>query len=437
MSHSNSNFKLPRERSFSNLSTVNEELDTQAPQASFDDPNVIRFIIQGQGCLIYNFDKDQVNNGYSIILTNEDNTNKMVFYCTKDTISLSINDKVYASQNLKSILDDEGAYYWLSLDTQNLCLKFGIGEPRLETQEFSCNFEAGVNKSFKNDVLASFSKIEFVTQPFKNLKLLRDPIVSSVPLKVKNTDDLTMHDIAANTVLPKANLTTMGQKLYSNIAGENFVLNTPDFPDFTDAIEYSIATPGCFGYETLLKKSEEFGEPNPREVYLRITLGKNGGESPGIPYVMEIWPPNCYSPLHNHANANAVIRVLHGQIKVFLFPFLSKIEKISNDPILPINPDDAFGNICFASEVFSKDDITWISAVQNQTHQLYNPNVNGPTCITIQCYMYDESDTEHYAFFNYKVENSDKTGRFDPDSDMDFLDFKNTMKKEWEARNSK
>jgi hypothetical protein len=211
-----------------------------------------------------------------------------------------------------------------------------------------------------------------------------------------------MYDIAANTVLPKANLTAMGQKLYANISGENFVLNTPDFPDFAEAIEYSIATPGCWAHEKLLEKSSEFGTPNPREVYLRITLGKNGGESPGIPYVMEIWPANCYSPIHNHANANAIIRVLHGQIKVFLYPFLSEIQKINNDPLLPINPKDTYGNKNFASKVFSEGDITWISAVQNQTHQLYNPNIGGPTCITIQCYMYDESDTAHYAFFDYK-----------------------------------
>lgn len=415
MSHSNSNFKLPSVCHFSNTKIENN----------------IQFTISGQGCIIYNFVNDPIEGGYSIILTSKDKRNKMEVKFTKDKIILIVNGVVFTKQEITGILPDKGAYYWLSLDTQNLCLRFGIGEPRSETQEFYFLFEAGKDKSFKIDVLSTLSNIEFSLSSFKNLNLLRDPIVGSVPLKVKNTNDLTPYDIAANTVLPKANLTAMGQKLYSNISGENFVLNTSDFPDFSEAIEYSIATPGCWAHNKLQEKSNEFGVPNPREVYLRITLGNNGGESPGIPYVMEIWPANCYSPIHNHANANAIIRVLHGQIKVFLYPFLSEIKKINNDPSLTINPDDAYGNKSFASKVFSEGDITWISAVQNQTHQLYNSNIEGPTCITIQCYMYDESDRNHYAFFDYKVEDSDKIDKFDPDSDMDFLLFKETIKKEW------
>jgi hypothetical protein len=391
--------------------------------------NNIQFTISGQGCIIYNF-VDAPIKGYNIVLTSKDKLNKLEIKFTKDNIILIVNDVVFNKQKVIRILTDKGAYYWISLDTQNLCLKFGIGEARSETQEFYYLFD----KSFKIDVLSTLSNIEFSLANFKNLKLLRDPIVGSVPLKVKNTNDLTPYDIAANTVLPKADLTTMCQKLYSNISGENFVLNTPDFPDFTEAIEYSISTPGCWAHNKLQEKSNEFGVPNPREVYLRITLGNNGGESPGIPYVMEIWPANCYSPIHNHANANAIIRVLYGQIKVFLYPFLSEIKKINNDPLLAINPDDTYGNKSFASKVFSEGDITWISAVQNQTHQLYNSNIEGPTCITIQCYMYDELDHNHYSFFDYKVEDSDKINKFDPNSDMDFLLFKETIKKEWAAK---
>lgn len=426
MSHSNQSFKQPKERVIKRGNTLDN-----APMGLAQENDVTELTIHGQGTLIYNFDNAPLKSGYTVTFTNADNTNKMEVRFTKDTLKLHVNDVEYSSQSLSCILDDKGAYYWLSLDTQNLCLKFGIGEPRLETQIFQFAFDAGPDKSFKNKVLGSLSSFNIGTEELKSLRLLRDPIVGAVPLKVKDTDDLTMYDIATDTVMPKANLTAMGQKLYANIAGEKFTLNTPDFPDFTEAIEYSIATSGCWCNTRLKEKSEEFGEPNPREVYLRITLGHNGGESPGIPYVMEIWPANCYSPIHNHANANAIIRVLHGQIKVFLYPFLSNEEKIDNDPVLPVNPKDSYGNIPFGNKVFSEGDITWISAIQNQTHQLYNPNINGPTCITIQCYMYDEQDTEHYAFFDYKVENSDNIGRFDPDSDMDFIAFKETIRREW------
>ena len=33
------------------------------------------------------------------------------------------------------------------------------------------------------------------------------------------------------------------------------------------------------------------------------------GESPGIPYVLEIWPIGSRSPIHNHAAVYGVIKV--------------------------------------------------------------------------------------------------------------------------------
>ena len=68
-------------------------------------------------------------------------------------------------------------------------------------------------------------------------------------------------------------------------------------------------TPGCLLHETLDKKSGEFGESDPLETYLRVTLGQSVGNSPGIPYVLEIWPSGHYSPIHNHGGCNAVIKV--------------------------------------------------------------------------------------------------------------------------------
>jgi hypothetical protein len=69
-----------------------------------------------------------------------------------------------------------------------------------------------------------------------------------------------------------------------------FYLNSDDFPDFSDAIEYSIITEGKWCNTRLKEKSREFNKDksNILETYLRITLGQNNGESPGIPYVMEI-----------------------------------------------------------------------------------------------------------------------------------------------------
>ncbi|CAF4346539.1 unnamed protein product [Rotaria magnacalcarata] len=67
------------------------------------------------------------------------------------------------------------------------------------------------------------------------------------------------------------------------------------------------------------KKSSRFGASNIRATYLRITVGSNTGSTPGIPYVLEIWPPGHYSPVHAHANAYGIIRVLYGEIHVKLY----------------------------------------------------------------------------------------------------------------------
>ena len=316
--------------------------------------------------------------------------------------------------NSKGLVKEQGAYYWFSLDSQNQRLYAGIGEARMEdvVYEYKFTYEKENTKLF-------FETLTTVEPDRLQINtVLRDPIIASVPLMIKNTDELTMESIASGKYMPKANLSLMSQKLYDCISGKKFKLNTPDFPNFTKAIEYSIATPGLWCYERLKKKATEFNKdkPNYEETYLRITLGENNGESPGIPYVMEIWPVGHYSPIHNHGGSSAVIRVLHGSINVSLFPFLS------GDDLIP-----------FAKANFKKEDITWISPTLNQVHQLRNLQGNKDTCITIQCYMYETNNTTHYDYFDY-LDASGKEQQFEPDSDMEFIAFKNTIKKEWLAR---
>ena len=78
----------------------------------------------------------------------------------------------------------------------------------------------------------------------------------------------------------------------------------------------------------------------------------------------------------------------------------------------------------------NKGDITWISPTLNQTHQLTNLPNNKKTCVTIQCYMYDDNDTSHYDYFDYINEDGNKK-QYEPDSDMDYLEFRFLMKAEW------
>ena len=315
------------------------------------------------------------------------------------------------------LIPAKNVFYWVSLDSQHQAIKFGIGEARPENIKYAYNLltdspNLEQSESYKK-FFESLSTIEN-TSNIKPIKLLRDPIINPVPLKIKRIDELTMNDIAECKYMPNAFLTQTNQQLFNCISGKNFVLDDDYFPDFSKAIQHSIITEGCWCYKKLQEKSTEFNpdKPNLYETYLRITLGRNSGESPGIPYVMEIWPSNHYSPIHSHADSNAVIRVLHGSINVTLFPFLGATEP--------------FGNADF-----EKDDITWLSPELNQIHQLRNNT--GDVCITIQCYMYSLDNAKHYDYFDYLDDNKNIV-QYEPDSDMDFVKFKELMKKEWDNK---
>lgn len=407
MSFSNPNFQFSRERRFTLPVAASASLEVMPAII-----NNLALIIKGQGVIIFKAsDELSPDAAANVSFHNQDKSMDLSLKLQVGKITLSKNGEVLYKQENTGLTTHPRAFYWISLDAQKQCIKFGVGESRLETQTFCYQFPADhPTKLF----LESFSNFSYDDESLVLLRLLRDPILNTVPLKVKNTNELTMDMIAEGAFMPKANLSPIAQQLYDNIAGKNFILNTPDFLDFVDAIEHSIATPGCWCFEKLKAKAGEFGHADPKKVYLRITLGQNGGESPGIPYVMEIWPPGCYSPIHNHAGANAIIRVLHGQISVKLFPYLGT--------------EKAFGE-----EVFSEGDFTWISPTLNQFHKLKNPNESGPTCITIQCYMYDENDLGHYDYFDY-MGDDDEIKQYEPDSDDDFLIFKATIREEWRKK---
>jgi uncharacterized cupin superfamily protein len=342
-----------------------------------------RFIVRGQGILVF-----KPNTTFHLF--NEDCTDGL--FISNETSSC----KVYRILNNELLIEKQGVLLtWFSLDAQNQCVYAGNGEARVETSVYRYQFEKA-DKPFLESIVKISSPPE---------KIIKDPITRSVPLIVKNT--CTMHEIAHNKYMPKSHLSLSSQRLYDCIY--KTTLNTPDFKDFAKAIDYSIVTPGCWCHEKLKEKASEFGKPNINETYLRITLGSNNGESPGIPYVMEIWPVNHYSPVHSHGDSDAIIHVLRGKISVSLYPSLQ-----SPTP--------------FGITEFKKGDITWISPSLNQTHKLENKG--SKTCVTLQCYTYTDTDTKHYDYFDY-IEDSGEIKQYTPDSDMDYIDFKKQMQTEW------
>lgn len=346
------------------------------------------------------------------------NSGKIKIEIINESFNISIQTKKQSSpiqiSSKTGLIPAKNVFYWVSLDSQHQAIKFGIGEARPETVKFAYNLltdspNLQEPESYKK-FFESLSTIKNISN-IKPIKLLRDPIINPVPLKIKRIDELTMDDIAEYKYMPNAFLTQTNQQLFNCISGKNFVLDDDYFPDFSKAIQHSIVTKGCWCNKKIKEKSTEFNPDNPNinETYLRITLGRNSGESPGIPYVMEIWPSNNYSPIHSHADSNAVIRVLHGSINVTLFPFLGATEPFGNSD-------------------FEKDDITWLSPELNQIHQLRNNTDD--VCITIQCYMYGLDNSKHYDYFDYLDDNKNIV-QYEPDSDSDFVKFKEIIRTEW------
>lgn len=377
--------------------------------------------VRGQG--IFVFIPIVLDGNVFFHIYNKERTNGLKVQFTETNILVTIiqnNHRLNLADptNNSGLLHVHGAYYWFSLDAQNQMLYAGIGEPRIETATYKYKLSEYSDKILEKIklLLESMSHVEYSN--IHMIRISKDPITDVIALKVQNTDHISMMDIAENTCMPKSNLSITSQKLYDCISGKMFILDDHNFPDFSEAIEYSIATEGCWCNTILKKKANEFNKdkPNIKETYIRITLGKNNGESPGIPYVMEIWPPNHFSPIHNHAGANAIIRVLHGEIHVKLYPFLCA---------------EKDGIPTFGSADFKKGDITWISPTLNQTHQLVNHK--SATCITIQCYMYDDENKQHYDYFDYIDAYGDKQ-QYEPDSDMDFVSFSKLIKQEWISR---
>ncbi len=369
--------------------------------------------IHGQGVVAF----DVSGSGCHLTLSDASGVAGLLVTFTEKRVYVHLepsHEPLVDANNAKGLVSQKGAYYWFSLDSQNQRLSAGIGEARKETAIYTYEWPKDGAWASRKLFLESLVSVKGENVAFTSL--LRDPITQSVPLLVKDKTDLTMDLLAVGTYMPAANLSGTMQRLYNCMSGPQFVLDTPDFPEFSRAIEHSIATPGKWCNETLKAKSTEFDKdkPDEKETYLRITLGENNGESPGVPYVMEIWPVGHYSPVHNHGGASAIIRVLHGGINVSLFPFLS------GDAVEP-----------FAKADFKKGDITWISPGLNQVHQLKNLDSNQDTCITIQCYMYEDHDKVHYDYFDY-IDGNYKKQQFDPNSDMEFSAFKALMKKEWE-----
>lgn len=260
-----------------------------------------------------------------------------------------------------------------------------------------------------------FRKIVIFTEGLREpeVQFVKNPFMCNLSPLVLDSSQTNLFILDQSKFVFSASLSLACKELYDNIVHCN--LNYPEEVEsvlLADAIRYSIETKGCLLNKKLKEKSTEFGD-DPHETYLRITLGHSLGKSPGIPYVLEIWPKGNYSPIHNHGNANAVIKVLHGTIRVKVYN-----KQAIHSEATPIKILD-----------LSKDDVTWIDRNWYQTHKLQN--VSDDYCATIQCYQYDCGDTTHWPYFDYVSEN-ETIAEFIPNSDFGFQEMRNQVMAEYQ-----
>ena len=242
----------------------------------------------------------------------------------------------------------------------------------------------------------------------------RSPLTCNWPPLVLDSSKVTLLDLDSNSYTFSASLPIACRELYQNVAHSGVCLDLPSGNEqckLSDAIRHSIESEDGILHKKLEDKAGKFGAKN--KAYLRVTLGMSRGNSPGIPYVLEIWPKNHGSPIHSHGNSYAVIKVIHGGLTISIY---NKHIKSENDKSL-LDCD------------VKQDDVTWISPNWYQTHKLWNNTSD--YCVTIQCYQYGDNDCHHWPYFSY-ISSEGTSEDFLPTSDFTFREMREEVLKEYQ-----
>ncbi|KAJ5785332.1 uncharacterized protein N7503_010544 [Penicillium pulvis] len=353
--------------------------------------NTADLVIVGQGTIAV---KSKTTEAIEITVSGNSSDPKLILKITQN------NAVFYKKSGYEEIL----AIYWLSIDRSNWVLRYGKyytwNALTLLEVELCANSGKWLEK-------LKYVQVEDGSEaPNFTIKAL--PVTLDLPPIVVGNEAVSLRQLDLAAVTISANLPEACRKLYHNIAGPRIALEA-EFKELADTIHKSVMTEGRFAYKLLREKCKTLKDlPN---TYLRITIGSAQGNSPGIPYVMEIWPPGHKSPIHDHGNACAVIRVLSGSIRCTWYDTLVTGRK----PYSLGQPLE-----------LKKDMVTWLGDNQYQIHEL--ENTTDKTCVTLQCYAFSKDDKVHKEHFDF-LENGQKLG-FTPGSDYTFAKFCEEMEKE-------
>lgn len=264
-------------------------------------------------------------------------------------------------------------------------------------------------KKVNKGEVAGFINMESV------IEVRKEPLTANPSPFVLDSDKATLNIIDKGLYIFSSELPPAAKVLYDTVKkcelDMEFEMGVSTVR-LSDAIRFSINTEGALLNSTLKKKA-----------YLRITMGKGMGESPGIPYVLEIWPKGARSPIHNHGAVCAVIKVLFGTIQSGIY---NKVTSSVLDTRGNFKPRELLKFNAF------KNEVTWMSPEWYQTHQLRN--VSDDYCATVQCYRYDDKDDIQWNQFDFVKDENGEVGNFFPNTDFTFGELRDRVLKEWENR---
>ncbi|RAQ51229.1 hypothetical protein AFGD_003717 [Aspergillus flavus] len=307
--------------------------------------------------------------------------------------------------------------YWISVDRSNKRFRYGQHLTNASLTYLEAHFDGDRPSKQWMDQLKSTQILQNGREiPGNDVRYDPLPVTMDKPPLVVSDEQVSLEDLDKYHRTTYANLPPGCQALYHNIAGHNVSLESASFPQLAQAIDYSCRDPRLVCGKILAQKQTKNEFHDKSKTYLRITVGSNLANSPGIPYVMEIWPPGHSSPIHDHGRASAVIKVLYGSIDCSWYDAVQD----GREPQQVGKPHK-----------LSKGDVTWLGDKQFQIHKLEN---NYKTvCITLQCYQFEQSDNEHYEYFDF-LDNDLNKDRFVPNSDRSYGELVEELKIEWDRK---
>ena len=389
----------------------------------------------GQGIFSFNVIRSAP---FSIILRSIGSTRRVCLEIEHSRVQFKLASHGEDVQLLAEVHNEGVGYnkqdtsYWFSLNRNSLVMKYGKGYFMEETTLLTYDFLAGLTADEKmkkrydmkdlfgpecqkllelHDFLREegpaievkwlpnyYSQHQVHTQKDKDdinnkVEFYPIPLTVNCPFLIKDSSEISLFELDRNDYTFTACLPPECQELYSNITSSRMELDwVPAHQKYklSDAIRYSFENKGKALREKLRHKKMK---------YIRVTVGPHRSWSPGIPYVLELWPKSQGSPVHCHGNSYGVIKVLYGELQI----------KIYNKDMKTMVKEYHV----------KKGDVTWMTPHWYQSHQLFNDSDDFSA--TIQCYRYGSADTKMRPYFDY-VNDDGSLGEFLPNCDFTFTE---------------